>query len=391
MYTKEWLREGLETDCRRCHRIAAMPRFPVPLLRTLLLALLGSGVVITAAFIGLVVLRQAAPREVPFPAQLPAILRPLITQSGTMLLTLQPNAARLRIPGRTVLSGPLALRSLPLLSPAPDVLIALRSPRSAIEAAFAGITEAERAIAQGLLAKRAQEMLEGEWSWTYDILPLLSGETILAVDAGGSAFLIRGMMMTDARRVKEILATVHDHLRSELTGTAVMERTLDRGFTSAVLRSDPSQVIDRQESVGGWSVRETREAASDSAAGEEGSRTTRSLLSAVRGREFLIGNQESWLRQMISAGAPAGRIDLPGIPVAAGTISPALLRRLLFEHADPEWSTLVMQLETMRGAAHPRCAAGSPSCTTIDANTGIRWALESDGQGGRLSLTLSPQ
>lgn len=333
----------------------------MPPLRMLLLSLVGSVVIGAATFAGVFALRQAAPREVPFPAQLPTVLRPLITQSGAMLLTLQPNAARLRIPGRTVLRGPLASRSLPLLSPAPDVLVALPSPRAAIEAALASMSERDRAIAQGLLAKQAQEMLEGEWSWNYDILPLLSGETILAMDTGSDAFLLRGTT-SDPRRVKEILGSVHDHLRSELTGTAVMERTLDRGFTSAVLRSDPSQVIDRQESVGGWSVRETR--------------GRRSLLSAVRGREFLIGNQEEWLRQMIGADASTtGRIDLPGIPAAAGSISTSLLRRL-FEHADPQWATLLMQLETMRGGG---------------ANAGIRWSLESDGQGGRLSLTLSPQ
>lgn len=281
---------------------------------------------------------QNAPATV---ATLPPRLRPLMQASGTVLLALQEKKAILRI-----LATPLDLPRIQspriaALTPAADFSLALGNPLTTLDAHWKALPESERLIQQGILTRFAGQLLGGEWSWTYDIAPLLAGESALSVRTTGTGALsfFLSSTMRDSVDLRERLAAVHDRFRMQLAGSVVLERKLDREVTWSILQSDPAQVEDRMESINGWTVRQTREG-----------NGTRMLGSATRAREVVFTNNREWLNQLTRNRVDVALPSLSGSPIAGGHLSPALVDRFAADVLrEPGWMWLLNGRRSEKG------------------------------------------
>ncbi len=294
---------------------------------------------------------------------LPALLRPMIPESRSLVVTTKDDTVTLRILGSTAVSGRRASPAIPSLSPAPDVTLTLGSPPGMLDAYLQSLPEHERAVRLGMLTATVRQLLGGQWSYSYDILPFLRQESVLhwrsATGTGGLAFLFQSSM-DDVRSGKARLSELHERFRGQLVGTFVTDRSLDRGFRSTVLRSDPSQMEDRVQSVQGWTIRTTRERSG-----------MRSLLSATRGRDIVMTNTREWLDQVTTT-----RRDIPlpsrsGSPVAGGSLSTVASDRVTAETGRlPLWQWIRGQLETRNP---------------------VLWSIEADADILTLNLANPPQ
>ncbi len=293
----------------------------------------------------------------------PGALEQIVDGTGALLLSSSSRGVTLRLKtnSHALADDPIS-QPLPILSPAPDFSIALAHPDRVIDQTAQLYPEPERTLRMAVLRGKAQALLGGDWSWTYDILPLLQRESLLSwTSAQGrtpASFLLRGSIAS-ARDGRERLDAMHERMRSKLVGSVVTRRTFEKGFVSEILKSDPSQVEDVQEVRSGWNVHITRERGGSGA-----------LLSATRGTQFIITNVQQWLDQALRT----DRMMLPrspsGHPMAGGTASVSGFAQWTSTVAKtPEWAWMM---------------------SSLHAQNGILWGIESDGQGETLSLTLSP-
>lgn len=293
---------------------------------------------------------------------LPHPLRPFIALSGGLLLSKAEGMSQISVFGAPANITVAVLDDVMMFSQPPDLVLAISSPAYAIDLWLASLPETERAIRRGQLAKIAHDLLGDDWSMQYDILPAMRDAAVLSWKTGtGSTPLF--MLQSHAASTADIrrqLQELHDGFKSMLTGTTVTRRVFDRGFTSAVLGSDPSQVEDVRTVENGWTVRETRQRNGD-----------RMMLSAARGREFAVSNKKEWLKDVIT-GTPARRFpNASASTIASGVFSMNLLRKLTSGAlAGQEWQWLLEDFPASRP---------------------IAWYLERNGHGLTLSLTLSGQ
>lgn len=293
----------------------------------------------------------------------PGTLEQIIDGTGALLLSSSSRGVTLRLmtdahwlPKETI-SQP-----LPILSPAPDFSIALAHPGRMIDQISQQYPEPEKTLRMAVLRGKAQALLGVDWSWMYDILPLLERESALSWTSAArgmpTSFLLRGSSAT-ARDIRQRLDAIHERVRSTLVGSTVTRRTFEKGFTSEILKSDPSQVEDVLEVRNGWNVHITRERGGSGA-----------LLSATRGSQFIITNAVQWLEQTLRTDRMMMPRSPSGHPMVGGTASVLAFAQWTSSVAKtPEWAW-------MTGSLH--------------AQNGILWGIESDGQGETLSLTLSP-
>ncbi len=292
-------------------------------------------------------------------ALLPSLVRPMLHASGAVLLRRGDAGSMLRIAGLPALpvQGTLQ-RPLPSLTPEPDVSLAVQDGHAAVDAWLFPLPESERAVREGMLSRKAAELLGGEWSTAYDILPLLDGETAVhwkTGTGGGIRFQMEGSADGDlAGRLDDI----HDRFRSDLTGAVVVRRTLEKGFGSSVVHDDPAAVEDRRYGAGGWTVRESRGRASG-----------KTLLTAWRGARYILSTDREWLAQAIAASDGQSWMS-PGRAFARGALSPKF------------------QQTTLEGvAAHPAWIWLGAASVTGKPGMAL-WAAEFHGQAMTLSFTL---
>lgn len=285
---------------------------------------------------------------------LPPPLRPFIHASGGVLLSADRGTAHVRIEGTPGESSGSIPSAIPRLSPPPDVTLALAAPAAAMDLFLDEKPETERMIRRGQLLQKIEDVLGGEWSWEYDILPLLTESAVLHWRTGtGSmpSFAFQGRIK-DAMQGRERLSALHETMRSGTAGVTVSRSTFEHGFTSTIIGSGPSEVRERRYSLNSWTVRETT----------DGDRT---LLSAVRGRDIVIGNRKEWVENIIAGTATDSLPTLSGSPAAGGVLSPALVQQLT---------------ANMRGQIGWMWMS-----TVIDGRKPVLWSVETD----RNVLTLS--
>ena len=306
----------------------------------------------------LVYLRTTAAASTAF---LPEPLRPFLHASGSILLSKEESTVHLRLLGRpATIDGSSAAAIVPL-SPQPDMTLTLSVPQKMLEQELSAFPENDGMIKRAQLSKKIQDILGGEWSMDYDILPLLEKPATLSLRSGTGAipsFIVRGTMV-DLKDGRRQLSAFHENTEERLSGTAVTRRAFDRGFTSTIIGSAPSQTQEKKYSLYGWTVQET--VRSDG----------RILLTAVRSREFIIGNERGWFESVLRSTQDDKELPLPtvsGSPIAGGRLSPAMFTR--FTEAGrrtPEWAWLLGGL---------------------DAEKGVLWGVERDGK--TLTLSISP-
>ncbi len=261
---------------------------------------------------------------------IPTPLRPLISASGAVLIAHQDDSALLRVFGKsTVQMGDLNAMEVPILKPMPEMVLSLSDPATLINTTLDILPPHERDIRTGILAQKAADLLGGEVSPEYDILPLLKNASTLAwTSSGGSLNVLLEGEMNDARALRERLAAFHERFAAEQTGTSVTRHTFTHGFASAILKSDSASVVEKQYSAGGWTVRETG----------NGQQT---LLSAVHGTAFIMTNNAQWLKQTIAGGTSEMPPTPGGTRFAQGALSPQLLKTLTADHENtPVWTWL---------------------------------------------------
>lgn len=278
-------------------------------------------------------------------AALPPLLRPLIHASDAILLSQENDRATVRISGTTAGIPGTITAAIPDLAPAPDAVLTLGNPAVAMDTHLKTLPADQRLIMQGMLSGTIETMIGPGWSWTYNILPLVKDESMLAwksnTGTGAALSYLLKSVSTDPTETRNRLAAFHDRFRTQLTGTVVTRRALGKGATSAIIHSDPSQIEDRQETRGGWTVHITRE--------KDGSRT---LLSATRGREFFMTDRKEWLDQMTGSSQGESLPTVDGSPVAGGILSPELFTQYMKDVIGrPEWRWLMNGIHGRKGTA----------------------------------------
>ncbi len=286
---------------------------------------------------------------------LPSPLRPFLHASGSILLSTEGSTVRLRLLGMTTKSEGTIAATIPPLTPEPDMTLSLAAPQQMLEQELSAFPGNDRVIRKAQLSKKIQEALGGEWSMDYDILPLLEKPSTLSLRSGTGAipsFVFRGTM-SDLKNGRRQLSAFHENAQGQLSGTAVTRRAFDRGFTSAIIGSAPSQVQKKAYSLLGWTVQETVRG------------DGRVLLTAARGRDFVIANEKGWFESVLEDEQNLTLPTILGLPIAGGRLSPAMFMRFTEDvRGTPEWTALQ---------------------SGIDPGKGVLWGVERDGK----TLTLS--
>ena len=292
---------------------------------------------------------------------LPALLRSMIPESRALIVMTKGDTVTLRILGNTVVPGRRASAAIPLLTPTPDVTLALGNPKEILESRLQHLPEDERAVEIGMLTATVRQLLGGQWSYSYDLLPFLRQESVLhwraATGTGGLAFLFQSSM-DDVRSGKARLSELHERFRGSLLGTVVVDRPIEHGMRSTILKSDPSQAEDSVQNIRDWTVHTTR-------SGDQ------ALMSATRGRDIVITNSREWLDQVTGIGHDLPLPSRLGSPVAGGSLSPALVDRVIGDSGGlPLWQWIRQQLE---------------------ARNPVLWSIEADSDILTLNLANPPQ
>lgn len=278
------------------------------------------------------------------------------TVRGPLLLRVTPGGASLRVPMDALPMGREAPDALPRLAPPPDAVFSLSAPEQLMDRALVPLSPDRREILRGMLSARARELAGKDVSFPYDLLPLLQEPAIIAFGGRSGtgvalAFALSTSLPTRGE-AEHRLESLHESFRRQLQSSRVLRRTLEKGIESATLQIDPSNVLDVRSAQGGWTVRATQE--------REGSRA---LMSAVRGREIVLGNDPAWVEQFLQN---AATIDLPrsrGVLVAGGILRAGALGDLVGEKASPVWTVL-------RG----------------NAGSDVGWSIAADGSTATLAV-----
>jgi len=186
-----------------------------------------------------------------------------------------------------------AAPDLPSLSPTPIVSIASADALMWNNPIVSAIPAEQRTILQGLLSPQLATLLGQDISLPYDLAPLLAAPMTVSwtrTASGALHFLVQGNAPASVLRDK--LDMIHRSFRSGLPSFDIAHRTLTNGFAATTIGEDASGVADETRTEGAWTVRKT--------ARQEGGA---SLISAVAGERFVLGNDDAWIAQAL--GTPA--------------------------------------------------------------------------------------
>lgn len=277
-------------------------------------------------------------------------LFPGIAGTGAMLLARSTDTVRLRVLGDTPAVPPSA-STIAMTTPLPDLLVQTENPQVALDAILSTYPVAERPAILGRLQKQIRGAIPGEWSWTYDMLPLLDGALTVQTKTGTgtTAFLAQGTAR-DGTAAEKILHSLHEAFRASLPGTAE-RRVLDHGIVSTVLGSG-NGVTERMWEAGGFTLRETRDTGNNAV-----------FVTGVNGRRFIIGNSLPWAEQVLTGTGEAHDVP-PGM--VRGIVSIARLRSFLSTAADSPFFSFVR--------------------TSVDNASHAAWAVSREN--GVIDLTL---
>lgn len=292
-------------------------------------------------------------------ALIPNPLRRLVQASGGLLLSREGIISRIRTFGKPSHATRTVSAGMAVLSPEPDLTIAIFAPAEMLDRWIASLPHSERAIRRGQLSKTVHDVLGEDWSLAYDIMPLLQGATTLHMRAGtGSvpSFMLRGTT-SDIRDARKRLAAFQDSVRRRQSRTSVTRRKFDRGFTSAIIGRASTQAQDAEYDLRGWTVRET--------VFLDG----HSFLTATRGHDFVIGNEKKWLDGVLS---DEHEMQLPTI--ASGLIAGGRLSQ--------EWFAQILE-DVRRTTAWTWLGQSS-----LLSNRAVLWSAETDGE--TLTLSIRP-
>lgn len=244
-----------------------------------------------------------------------------------MAVTLSPDAADIIVAD----DGPLALPTL-----AKQVPMAFQQPIAVVQgtdlltlwdrAANAMEPHARFAI-RSLGMDAARKRLGKDVSLTYDVLPLLRGDTVLHVGREGAniRFLAEGLLIDEG---EERLEAIADAFRANLPAVKRETLTFDRGFVSDTLAEDPEVVEDRLFSVEGWSVRAIRHTESNQA-----------LVLAEKGDRFMLSDSPAAVEARIR-GTYASRTlgGVNGSLLASGYVHRALASEIVAVALGKDWT-----------------------------------------------------
>jgi hypothetical protein len=249
---------------------------------------------------------------------LPEHIRPLLFgASGTGGLVIATDTDRTDV--RIAADAP-ALRATAglarALTPPADFSMEAGDPAKALETYVTAQPAAQRSVTMGRVQSIAKSALPGEWSWTYDVLPLLEGPASVHVrtENGARTFLLEANA-TSADDAEKLLATFHDAFVATLPGTST-RRALDKGIVSTILKSG-SAAEDTRWDRSGFSARETK--ADD-----------RTFVSARNGRRFIVSNSRAWADQALESQRTDG-----GGAMLEGSITGATARSFIGTDSSP--------------------------------------------------------
>lgn len=200
-----------------------------------------------------------------------------------------------------------------------SVHLNLSDPVQQGSALLASLSEDEKSILQGLLLQLIHEHFGSDVSLASDVLPLLLRPATLSLrpnTANGTTDILLEGSMPNETGLKDQMTAFHARIASQLPAMIVTRKTLDRGFTSTLVQSDPSAIIQETAEVEGWTVKTTAHTGN-----------LRAFSTAVRQNRFLMGTDAAWIKETVT-GTAREQLELPTslhlrnkTPIAGGSIN----------------------------------------------------------------------
>ena len=173
-------------------------------------------------------------------------------------------------------------------------------------------------VLSSLAATSVREHFGNDISWTFDVLPLLKGETKITTrqTQSGALFLIEGLH--DAPN--GIFARMHTSVEQALPKSMIESNEFDARFSSDRLLSDTSKITKKIGKENGWDVQDTTLT------------NGRGLTTALRGNNFLVSNDTTWIRERLKVTSPIlSKLPSQGASILAGGQADATTLRPHFQ------------------------------------------------------------
>lgn len=180
----------------------------------------------------------------------------------------------------------------PELPHLPNTILALSAsaPARMWKDFIANADQETAVVTEGALRARIRATFGDGISPEYELLPLLNGPSAFALSQSGAhlTFVLRGSAQSPAA-LGNILSRMHDSFAASFPATRVTTRTLDKQFSSTIVRDDSTVLREAEETINGWIVRETAQTNGD-----------KRLFSATQGSRFILSNDKDTLLSAMS-------------------------------------------------------------------------------------------
>lgn len=266
-----------------------------------------------------------------------ALALPWLHTTSAMAIALSPEELDLSVADDSKVGLPTFVTQLPLAFEHPIAVVRTHNPQLSLTKLAQSVDPTLSLLLRSKWEGLLRSSVGSNISPTYDILPLLQGETTLHIAAGSGshyAFLAEG-------EADNLQANVFEDILKSFTASlpAFHRETLmfEKGFSFDALSQDKTAIDARSFSLEGWNVRSVRHKATD-----------HTLTVALRGKEWMISNSLPALEARINRTFSIVRWhDIDGSLIAAGLIDPSRGNDLASALAGTHWQLSLPLPSTM--------------------------------------------
>ena len=190
-------------------------------------------------------------------------------------------------------------------APDADGFLALRNAEQHWTQVIDALPSETARILSSLAETSVHEHFGGDISWTFDVLPLLKDHTRIVTrrTESGALFLMEGQH--DAPNA--VFARMHKSVEQALPKSMIESNEFDARFSSDRLLADTSKITKKTGKENGWDVQDTTLT------------NGRGLVTAIRGKDFLVSNDAEWMRERLKETSPVlQKLPSQGTSILAG-------------------------------------------------------------------------
>ena len=231
----------------------------------------------------------------------------LFTNARFVGITQEQNGLRIDATDQTIEIGKYISRPSILWSAeAPLLSVHLQDPTVAFSSLLNHISEQEKTISQGLLAKQIYDALGQGISIEFDILPALRNEVALELWKGesGEIQFIVGTETNTAKEATELEEKIRLSVRGQTLSTEIRTRLFDGRFPAKDIRIAQQDSEQEPEQIGDWIV---------------WSNESETIITALNDKQIVVSNSKKLL-ETLRAPAPSTNEGQTAFLISEGQI-----------------------------------------------------------------------